>query len=271
MTSITIRGSELSYLDKGQGPVLLFGHSYLWDSAMWAPQIEALSQHYRCIVPDLWGHGASGALPGETRNLKGLAEDMLVLMDALEVERFSIVGLSVGGMWATELAQLAPSRIQSLVLMDTFVGLEPEVTHKKYFAMLAAIEEARQVPAPLLDQIVPLFFATDVAERHPQLAQGFRDSLANLPESRIDDTVRLGRIIFGRRDQVDDLAKLALPVLIMVGQEDRARTVLESYLMLDEITGAEMVEIPKAGHISTLENPEFVNRHLLAFLERVYG
>ncbi|TKB50300.1 alpha/beta fold hydrolase [Ferrimonas sediminicola] len=271
MKSITIQGSELSFQDRGEGPVLLFGHSYLWDAAMWAPQIEALSRHYRCIVPDLWGHGASGPLPADTRNLKGIAKDMLALMDALEVERFSVVGLSVGGMWATELVQLAPARVESLVLMDTFVGLEPEVTHSKYFAMLAAIEQARQVPAPLLEQIVPLFFATDVTERHPELAQGFRDRLASLPESRIDDTVRLGRIIFGRRDQVEELAKLALPVLIMVGQEDRARTALESYLMLDEITGAEMVEIPQAGHISTLENPEFVNRHLLAFLERVYG
>ncbi|MGL5668106.1 MAG: alpha/beta fold hydrolase, partial [Shewanella sp.] len=51
---LNIAGSQLSYLDIGSGPALLFGHSYLWDSAMWAPQIASLSQQYRCIVPDLW-------------------------------------------------------------------------------------------------------------------------------------------------------------------------------------------------------------------------
>lgn len=58
-----IAGRQMAYLDEGQGPVVLFGHSYLWDSAMWAPQVEALKGQYRCIVPELWGHGDSDALP----------------------------------------------------------------------------------------------------------------------------------------------------------------------------------------------------------------
>lgn len=63
-------------------------------------------------------------------NLKDYAQHMLALMDHLQIEHFSVIGLSVGGMWGAELALLAPKRVQSLVMMDTFVGLEPEVTHK---------------------------------------------------------------------------------------------------------------------------------------------
>ena len=62
MPAVNIHGSTLHYQDHGTGFPLLLGHSYLWDAAMWAPQIDALSRQYRVIVPDLWGHGASGAL-----------------------------------------------------------------------------------------------------------------------------------------------------------------------------------------------------------------
>jgi pimeloyl-ACP methyl ester carboxylesterase len=51
MQTFAIDGQQMTYRDQGTGPVLVFGHSYLWDSAMWAPQIAVLSQHYRCIVP----------------------------------------------------------------------------------------------------------------------------------------------------------------------------------------------------------------------------
>jgi pimeloyl-ACP methyl ester carboxylesterase len=68
-----IAGRRMAYQDEGQGPALLFGHSYLWDSAMWAPQIEALKEHYRCIVPELWGHGDSDVLPEGPCTLATLA------------------------------------------------------------------------------------------------------------------------------------------------------------------------------------------------------
>lgn len=82
-------------------------------------------------------------------NLKDYAQHMLALMDHLQIEYFSVIGLSVGGMWGAELALLAPKRVQSLVMMDTFVGLEPEVTHKKYFTMLDTIAQLQAVPARL--------------------------------------------------------------------------------------------------------------------------
>lgn len=66
MQSYVIEDRKLTYLDQGTGPVLVLGHSYLWDSKMWQPQIEALSQHYRCIVPELWAHGQADVAPKNT-------------------------------------------------------------------------------------------------------------------------------------------------------------------------------------------------------------
>lgn len=266
MGTFTINNKTMHFLDKGEGPVLVFGHSYLWDNTMWAPQVDVLSQHYRCIVPDLWSHGQSESAPEKTRSLRDYADDILALIDHLNIETFSVIGLSVGGMWGAELALKAPARVQSLVLMDTFIGYEPEVTHAKYFAMLDTIAELQAVPAPMVDVITPMFFARNAAEETPELVTQFRAHLASLKGQQAVDVTRIGRMVFGRRDTFDDVEKLTLPTLVMVGAEDTPRPPLEAQLMHDAIDGSKYVVIPAAGHISNLEQAEFVTNHLVEFL-----
>ncbi|WP_194437560.1 alpha/beta fold hydrolase [Vibrio fluminensis] len=271
MNKFTIDGKQMAYLDVGQGPVLLFGHSYLWDSKMWAPQVAHLSQSYRCIVPEFWAHGESDFAPQATRSLQDYAQHILGLLDHLEIQQCTMVGLSVGGMWGTELVTLAPTRVKALVLMDTFVGLEPEVTHKKYFAMLSTIDKEQAVPQAIIDAVVPLFFAHNVTQDNPHLVAEFTASLAALKGDQAREIARIGRMVFGRRDQIEEVENFALPTLIAVGQEDKPRPVLESYLMLDCIDCSELVQIPNAGHISNLEQPEIVNQMLESFLSRVHA
>lgn len=267
---LVIADRKLSYLDVGSGPVLLFGHSYLWDSAMWAPQIATLSAQYRCIVPELWGHGQSDLLPNNCKTLFDIADQMLELMDALEITHFSVVGQSVGAMWGAELVLKAPTRVKTLVMLNSFIGFEPEVTRAKYDGMLDMITAAKAIPAPLIGAISPLFFANDAANNTPELVTGFEQSLASITAEQIPTIVKLGRMIFGRRDTMEYAEQLTLPCLIMAGVEDKARSVLESYLMSDAIDGSQLVHIPAAGHISTLEQAEFINQHLADFLAKHY-
>ncbi|MGY3858492.1 alpha/beta fold hydrolase [Aeromonas intestinalis] len=257
-----IAGRRLAYLDEGQGPVLLLGHSYLWDSSMWAPQIQALKGQYRCIVPELWGHGDSDPVPEGPCTLATLARDHLALLDALGVEEFVLIGLSIGGMWGMELARLAPTRLKGLVLMDTFVGWEPQITCERYLAMLAAIEQRGNLPPPIIDQVAPLFFAN---QPDPALMAGFKARLANWPLDKVASLVAVGRSFVTREDRMEWLEEITVPSLVMTGCEDKARPVLEGYLMAETL-GCPFKEIPAAGHISTLENPAFVNQALAAFL-----
>lgn len=267
---LVIADRKLSYLDVGSGPVLLFGHSYLWDSAMWAPQIATLSAQYRCIVPELWGHGQSDLLPNNCKTLLDIADQMLELMDALEITHFSVVGQSVGAMWGAELVLKAPTRVKTLVMLNSFIGFEPEVTRAKYDGMLDMITAAKAIPAPLISAISPLFFANDAENNTPELVTDFEQSLASITAEQIPTIVKLGRMIFGRRDTMEYAEQLTLPCLIMAGVEDKARSVLESYLMSDAIDGSQLVHIPAAGHISTLEHAEFINQHLADFLAKHY-
>ncbi|MBC8674045.1 alpha/beta hydrolase [Aeromonas hydrophila] len=137
----------------------MFGHSYLWDSAMWAPQVAALKGSIAASCP------SCGATAIPTRCPRGLhlatlARDHLALLDALGIDEFVLVGLSIGGMWGVELARMAPARLKGLVLMDSFVGLEPQITCERYLGMLAMIEQLGTIPAPIVEQVAPLFLPT---------------------------------------------------------------------------------------------------------------
>lgn len=103
------------------------------------------------------------------------------------------------------------------------------------------------------------------------MVSDFEQRLASLSGERAVEVARVGRMVFGRRDVIEDAEKFALPTLIAVGQQDKPRPVFESYLMHDVITGSQLVEIPNAGHISNLEQVEFVNQMLETFLAAVYA
>lgn len=268
MSKFTLDAQKMAYTDIGQGPVIVFGHAYLWSREMWAPQVEVLSKKYRCIVPDFWAHGDSDLAPKSMNSLVDYAKHLVALMDHLNIEQFSIVGMELGGMWGTEVVSFVPHRVKSLVMMDTFVGLEPEVAHNKYFSLLDMVESSQMFSDSTIESFLALFFASE--HQAAELVAQFGSGLASLRGERAIETARIGRMIFGRRDQIEDIEMFALPVLIAVGEKNVPRPVLESYLMHDCITGSEFVQVQSAGHISNLEQPEFVSKMLDNFFTKLY-
>ena len=266
MPFVTIDGQSLHYIDQGSGPAVLLAGSYLWDQTMWAPQIAALSQQYRVIALDLWGHGESGPLPEGMVSLDDLARQALALLDHLDIDRVTLVGLSVGGMWGTRLALSAPQRLNGLVLMDTYVGVEPEQTRRYYFSLFKQIEDAGVISPQLLDIVVPIFFRPGI-DPQSALYQQFRASLAALPAERLRESiVPMGRITFGRDDLLPRLTQLnPETTLLLCGDQDKPRPPAETREMAGLI-GCPYVLVPQAGHISNLENPRFVTEVLLKFL-----
>ncbi len=263
----TIGEKKLFYNDQGEGFPLLFGHSYLWDAAMWSPQVEALSSSYRCIVPELWGHGRSDPPPVTPYPIERLASDHWELVRALGLESWAVIGLSVGGMWGVHLALEHPEAVKALVLMDTFVGPEPEETHDRYFKMLDMVEQAGMIPAPLIEAIVPLFFSPVTVQRNPDLVNRFRGSLASLSKEQAPGIVSIGRGIFSRASLLDRLGEIQAPTLIIVGADDRSRPPHEARQMAEMIPNARFEIIEEAGHVSNLEQPERVTALLRTFLQ----
>lgn len=260
--------SLLPFRDIGTGFPVVLGGSYLWDATMWAPQIDALGKRHRLIIPELPGHGNDALLPSGCTTPADLAREAGALLDALGIDRYALVGLSVGGMWAAELALQRPAQVRSLVLMDTFLGAEPDDSRARYFAMLDLIEHLGCVPPAIAEQIVPLFFRPSIAADDPLRLQ-FQQRLLSWPRERLlASVVPLGRLIFGRPDRLAALKDLdAETTLIMSGEHDLPRPMTEARQMADLI-GCRLQAIPDAGHISTLENPAFTSAQLDAWLQQ---
>jgi pimeloyl-ACP methyl ester carboxylesterase len=269
MPTIEIRGKQLHYLDEGQGPVVLFGHSYLWDQRMWSYQVEALRPRFRCIVPDLWGHGKSAELPATPCDLASLAEDHGQLLDALGIREFMMIGLSVGGMWGALLAQQRAKTVRGLVLMDTFLGPEPDANRQRYFGMLDTVERVGAIPSPMVDAVLPLFLGPRTLADNLALVADFRRDLAALTPGQMPSIVALGRAIFGRPDHLEILPSLAIPTLVVVGEHDLSRPVPEAERMVARVPRGELAIIKDAGHVSAKEQPTQVNEILGKFLDRV--
>jgi pimeloyl-ACP methyl ester carboxylesterase len=236
---------------------------------MWRSQVRALSSRYRVIVPELWGHGGSTQLPPDTHTLAGLARQMIEMLDRLGIARCVVVGSSVGGMWGAHLAALAPERVAGLVLMNSYLGEEPEGKRLAYAAMLDQVEAAGQVSDAVVAAITPLFFSADAEKRASDLPNALRQQLDCFsPEVLRRSIVPLGRMIFERGDALRMLSHIEAPVLIVAGEDDRARPPEESRRMAN-ILDTELVVLGGCGHTATLERPEEVNAALLAFLEIV--
>lgn len=263
-----IEGARMSYVDEGQGFPVVLGHSYLWSADMWQPQIETLSRHFRVIAPDLWGHGSSDAPPATTGSMDDLARQHLALLDELGIRHCHLVGLSVGGMWGALLAAAHPERIERLVLMDTYLGAEPEATRLRYFALLDAARDAGEFNDALLDIIVPIFFHAG-GQTVPAVREQFRASLKATSATTIRNSIDpLGRIIFGRPDKLATLADLPGDrTIVMGGDQDIPRPPTESHEMA-LLINCLSAQIPLAGHIACLENPDVVNAFLLNWLPR---
>ncbi len=269
MPYVTIKDQRMFYEDAGEGFPLLFGHSYLWDAAMWAPQVATLRNEYRCLAPELWGHGRSDPAPETPYTVADLAEDHWRLTQELGLDRFAIVGLSVGGMWGARVALDHPEAVEALVLMDTHVGPEPQASHDRYFQMLAGVEQAGRMPPPIIEAATPFFFSAHSIEQQLEIVQEFKDSLAEIPAEQIPSIVALGRGIFSRASVLERLGEITCPTLIIVGEDDRSRPPHEAQEMAAMIPHARVEIVPRAGHISTLERPEKTTSLIQEFLGEV--
>lgn len=262
MKSVSVHSRTMAYEEKGKGPVILLGHSYLWDSTMWRPQLDFLSSNYRVIAPDLWSHGQSNFPPEGPLTILSLAENMLRFADVLELNTFSVAGLSVGGMWGCQLALLAPERVRSLVIMNSYVGSEPENSRQKYLHMLNQVAESGEIPPEIQKAIIPLFFSLTTQSKNSSLVKDFCSRLSKFNSDQLLSIVDLGRTIFNRESLLNRLREIHIPTLIIAGEEDLSRPPHESREMGSLISESQVKVIPQAGHLSALEQPEVVNNLL---------
>ena len=141
MPTIDINGKELHYLDAGYGKPILFGHSFLFNCTSWFPQIQLLSKHYRCIVPDLWGHGLSDAIKQDNYSIEQIADDYWTLTQALGIDNFSI---------ADKNNPLVDNLASSLAKIDSKSASTIALMGKAIFTRRSLLDQLDQISCPTL-------------------------------------------------------------------------------------------------------------------------
>ncbi len=258
-----VNGITLAYEERGIGSPLLLIHGFPHSRALWRPQLDALASDHRCIAPDLRGFGESGVAPPYT--MDRYADDLAALLDVLDVERCAVAGLSMGGYVAFALWRRHRARISALILADTRAESDDAAGREKRVGM---IEMARTKGMDAVaEAMITAMVGKTTRESNPALLQEVRAMLSSAPT---EGAIGALEAMMNRPDSTSLLAGIDVPTLLIVGGEDTLTPPEFAQTMHDAIPGSTLAEIPRAGHVSNLEQPMMFNtvvRDLLQSLQ----
>jgi pimeloyl-ACP methyl ester carboxylesterase len=277
MSTAKVDPIELYYEEHGSGDALLLIMGLAADSAAWLFQIPDFAEHYRTIVFDNRGVGRSSKPPGPY-TIHEMADDTAGLLDAIGVARAHVLGVSMGGMIAQELALRHPERVRSLVLACTYPEPDVEIEQQRQFSVsqlggtITATGETRiDVAAldPLLffQHLLPRVFNQSFIDRElPKLMQLFSGAL----QWGFSMEAILGQVTaaMGHR-ATDRLHQISAPTLVITGDADLLVPPANSEILARNVPGARLVKVAGGSHGFNFETPEIFNREVLAFLASV--
>lgn len=241
---------------KDEAPPVLMASSLGTTLRMWDAQRE-LGERLRLILFDHRGHGGSPAPPGPYE-IADLGRDALELMDALDLERASFCGTSIGGMVGMWLGANAPERIDRLVLLCTSAHMPPA---SRWQQRARTVLEARSVE-PVADAVVERWLTPEFASEHPEVLAKLRSMLAASPPEGY--AACCGAI--ERMDLRDELPRIRPPTLVISGSRDLAAPPEMQQRIAAAIPDARYEVIDPGAHVVAVERPDAVNPLILEHL-----
>jgi pimeloyl-ACP methyl ester carboxylesterase len=259
MNEVEVGGHRIAYQKKGEGPTLVLLHGWPLDGREWRRQIDGLSDEFTVVAWDALGSGRSSD-PPETFRLPDWADCLAAFIEALELGRPHVAGLSWGGGLALELHRRHPTVLRTLILASAYAGwagsLPPEVVEQRLQLMLRNSE----LPP---DQWAPALIETLVTKK---ATADMVDLLSSMITEFHPAATRVAMRAFAEADLRDVLPRIDVPTLLLCGEEDmRApRHVWEA--LHSGIRGSKLVLIPGVGHVIDIEAAERFNAEVRAFL-----
>jgi pimeloyl-ACP methyl ester carboxylesterase len=250
-------------------PPIVFVHGFSTTSAVFARQLEALSPAYRALAIDLPGHGASEAGAREDPfTLAHYADALEIALAQLELRRPVLVGWSSGAQVAIEVALRQGDAIRGLVLVDGAPLTQPDLELHPTYNGGETLEFARQLRIGLQssdqgratwDPLIRLFVAANV---EPELIEAIAADFLTIAPS-----TRQGQIAAPRADLVEAIDAIAVPTLLIHGEQDDALLLESAYFLAEHIPDAKLTIFQRSGHAPFLEEPERFNHTLVDFLD----
>lgn len=255
--SIDTGRGRMGWLESGEGwPVVLL-HAFPLRAEMWRAQLESAPQGWRFVAPDLRGFAAGPPLDRDM-TVDEYARDVIALMDALEIDRAAIGGLSMGGYITFALFRQAPARFTAMVLADTRPQADTPAGREARLQMRALVAE--QGARGVARQMLPKLLSSDAP---PDTIATVRDWIESADPRAIDAAIGA---LMERPDSTPDLARIGVPALVLVGEADALTPVADSEAMQRALARSRLVVFPGAGHLSNVEQPAAFSRALADFL-----
>jgi pimeloyl-ACP methyl ester carboxylesterase len=263
---MSANGQTLYYEEHGEGDPLLCVMGLATDSFAWLPQVQAFSERHRTVIFDNRDAGRSSMADGPYE-IADMAGDTLALTDGLGLDSFHLLGVSMGGAIAQELALAAPERVRSLTLAVTWPssGAWARKLGEVWGARIAGMTWEQRVDELMLLTMSEAFFEnadavawlreTILQNEHPQPPEAFA--------RQVEAT--------GRHNAGERLGRLAMPVHVIGAEHDILVPVWKSRELAELIPGATLTVVAGAPHGVNLERAEEFNRAVLDFIEQASG
>jgi 3-oxoadipate enol-lactonase len=241
---------DLYYEEYGHGIPAVFLHGFPFDHTIWEPLIPLLQEEARMILPDLRGFGRSPVTEG-IYSMRLLAEDIVHLMDRLEIEKAVVVGHSMGGYASLAFAQAYPGRLLGLGLVATHSAADtPERRQSRQKLAESVMHKgARVVASNMVNTLTP----------KKELLEPINELILRAHPTGISGALRG---MAERHDLTGELSNISVPAVVIVGKADQLLPHDHVETMAQMLPKGWLVEIPDAGHMLTMEDPQSVAAEL---------
>ena len=263
---MTVNNHTVSYTDEGpdNAPVIILIHGFPLNKSMWNKQVEVLIETYRVIAYDVRGHGNSTSGTDDF-TIELFVTDLIKLMDALKIEKAMLCGLSMGGYIALSAVENFPKRFGALILCDTnCVADTPEAKGKRMMSIESIQKNGLEQYAN--ESLANLFAPESFVTNKEKIALVKEMIKGTSVQSLSNTLIALSK----RKETCFGLATIHIPVLIVVGKEDKITPPEAALLMQKKIKGSKLNIIEHAGHLSNIENSYEFNGQLRKFISSVY-
>jgi 3-oxoadipate enol-lactonase len=259
--TVKLHGINISYEEAGKGEIpVIFIHGFPFDKSTWQPQIESLKKNYRVIAYDIRGFGGSD-LGEETISIDLFASDLIQFLDALNIRKAIVCGLSMGGYIVMNAVSRFPERFEAIILSDTQCIADSEENKEKRFKTIDQIN--KEGLENFAEGFVQNVFCKETLENKKELVNEVKHLILKTSPKTITGTLKA---LAERRETCTALKHVNIPALILCGKEDNVTPLSQSELLNNTLSNSTMQSIDKAGHLSNLEQPETFNDHIHSFL-----
>jgi len=256
-----VNGQQLYYEVIGDGEPLLCVAGLTCDTLVWIPQLQAFSAAHRTVIFDNRDAGQSSMADGDYE-IADMAQDALALADHLELDSFHLLGVSMGGTIAQEIALAAPERVRTLTLAVTWPG------GGTYFRRSAEVWSARVAQISYeqhVDELMLLNHSEGFYEQ-PEMVEFIRTAMLNNPHPQPAEAFARQVHASSRHEARDRLGSLTMPTQVIGGEYDLLIPVWKSRELASLISDARLTILPGAPHGLTVERAEEFNALVLDFI-----